>query len=161
MRIIGVDPGIATTGVGILETVGNKHKVLYQGAILTKPKTPLSKRLKILSTELTDLIKEFQPETMAVEELFFNTNAKTALIVGQARGVILLAGEMHDLPAFGYTPPQVKTGVCGYGRADKKQVQEMVKRLLNLEKTPKPDDVADALAVAICHGHSYRIKSLS
>ncbi|NQY74160.1 MAG: crossover junction endodeoxyribonuclease RuvC [Candidatus Margulisbacteria bacterium] len=161
MRILGVDPGIATTGVGIVDIIGHKLHLIYVGAIITKAHTPLSKRLHVLSKSLQELLSRFTPDNMAVEELFFNTNAKTALIVGQARGVILLTGEQYGLDVFGYTPPQVKMAVCGYGRADKNQVQQMVKSLLHMENIPKPDDAADALAVAICHGHSHRLQSLA
>ncbi|MFC1753484.1 crossover junction endodeoxyribonuclease RuvC [Thermoproteota archaeon] len=155
MRILGIDPGIATTGFGIIDKLGSKHQILAYGIISTPAKTALSKRLASLSANLKKLIIDYKPDFMAVEELFFNNNAKTALIVGQARGVILLASEDNNIPVFTYTPLQVKMAVSGYGHADKKQVQYMVKHLLNLDKIPKPDDAADALAIAICHGHSY------
>lgn len=157
MIILGIDPGIATTGVGIIEKKGSSFTMIQVGAILTKPDLPLSKRLDILYSELALLIQTHNPAHVAIEELFFNTNAKTALIVGQARGVILLCAEKHQKQIAGYTPLQVKMAVCGYGRADKKQVQYMVQKLLHLEKIPKPDDAADALAIAICHGHSHRL----
>ena len=155
MIILGIDPGIATTGFGVIQKSGNRLVPIEWGAILTKPDQPLAERLFKLSTELTQIIAKHQPNHMSVEELFFNTNAKTALIVGQARGVILLAGAAAGLPVASYTPGQVKTSVSGYGKADKNQVQQMVKHILSLEKIPKPDDVADALALAICHAHSY------
>jgi crossover junction endodeoxyribonuclease RuvC len=161
MIVIGIDPGIATTGFGVIEKQGNKLKLIEYGAIVTPAHTALPRRLGQLASELRALIRRTTPVHMAVEELFFNTNAKTALVVGQARGVILLMGEESGLPVFGYTPIQVKLGVSGYGRADKNQVQQMVKQLLNIDKIPKPDDAADALAIAICHAHSVRLKSLS
>lgn len=161
MIILGIDPGIATTGIGIVETNGSKHRLVYCGAIVTEAGLPLSERLFQLYDDLSQVLRRYQPNVLAVEELFFNTNAKTALIVGQARGVILLCGRQSQLPVFGYTPPQVKSAVCGYGQADKAQVQYMVKKLLSISQTPKPDDVADALALAICHAHSHRVKSLS
>ena len=149
MRILGIDPGIATTGYGIIEGSGNRLTLIEYGTILTKPDLVLPKRLNLLFSDLALIMTEFKPEAIAVEELFFNTNAKTALIVGHARGVILLAGERYGCSIFGYTPPQVKMAVTGYGHAK------------NLDKIPKPDDAADALAIAICHSHSHRIKSLS
>jgi crossover junction endodeoxyribonuclease RuvC len=161
MIVIGIDPGIATTGFGVIEKIGSKLKLIDYGVISTPAHTPLSRRLGQLAAELRGLIGRTTPVHMAVEELFFNTNAKTALIVAQARGVILLVGEETGLPVYGYTPIQVKLGVSGYGRADKNQVQQMVKQLLNLDKIPKPDDAADALAIAICHAHSVRLKSLA
>lgn len=158
--MIGIDPGIATTGFGIIQKQGNKQILLAHGAILTPAHTPLSKRLLSISDQLSELITTYKPTAMAVEELFFNQNVSTALIVAQARGVILLTAEQNQIGVTGYTPQDVKTAVCGYGRADKKQVQSMVKRLLNLETVPKPDDVADAIAIAICHCQSARLKSL-
>ena len=161
MRILGIDPGIATTGYGIIEGSGNRLTLIEYGTILTKPDLVLPKRLNLLFSDLALIMTAFKPEAIAVEELFLNTNAKTALIVGHARGVILLAGERYGCSIFGYTPPQVKMAVTGYGHAKKDQIQAMVKTLLNLDKIPKPDDAADALAIAICHSHSHRIKSLS
>jgi len=161
MKVMGIDPGIATTGVGIIQKEGNKWRLCQYGAIITKAHTDLPLRLGQLYTDLCAMIRTHSPESMAVEELFFNTNAKTALVVGQARGVILLVAHLHQIPVFSYTPVQVKIGVTGYGRADKLQVQTMVKQLLGLETIPKPDDAADALAIAICHGHSVRLKSLA
>jgi len=161
MRVMGVDPGIATTGVGIIDKTGNRWQLCHYGAIITQAHTALPIRLGLLYTDLCGLIRTHSPDSMAIEELFFNTNAKTALVVGQARGVMLLAAHLHHLPVFSYTPVQVKIGVTGYGRADKLQVQTMVKQLLGLDTIPKPDDAADALAIAICHGHSVRLKSLA
>ncbi len=160
-RIIGIDPGIATTGVGIIDQVGHRLTPIYWTPILTPAKMMLPDRLMMLSSTLDDILQIYQPQLAAVEELFFNTNVKTAITVGQARGVILLTLAKRGLPVTGYTPVQVKSAVCGYGHAQKQQIQLMVQRLLNLEMVPKPDDVADALAIAVCHGHSNRIKSLS
>lgn len=159
MIILGIDPGIATTGYGVIEKKGSSFNLITYGVISTKPDQPLPKRLDLLFCDLTTLIATHSPTHIAIEELFFNTNAKTALIVGQARGVILLCAEKNNKTIAGYTPLQVKMSVCGYGRADKKQVQYMVQKLLNLKEKPKPDDAADALAIAICHGHSYRLNS--
>lgn len=161
MRVLGIDPGIATTGIGILDKAGNKSQLVHYTAILTPAHCPLEQRLGQLYAELCGILDEYTPTTAAVEELFFNTNAKTALIVGQARGVILLAIHRYGLPVTSYTPVQVKMGVSGYGHADKRQVQTMVKQLLGLPSIPKPDDAADALAIAICHAHSIRLKSLA
>lgn len=159
MRVLGIDPGIATTGIGIIDKCGNKIHLVYYTAILTPANTALEQRLGQLYSELCKIMDDYSPEFIAVEELFFNTNAKTALIVGQARGVILLATHRYGLPVTSYTPVQVKMGVSGYGRADKRQIQSMVKQLLGLTSIPKPDDAADALAIAICHAHSIRLKS--
>ncbi len=148
--ILGIDPGIADTGFGVIETNGNKTKCLEYGSIKTKAKTELSERLEILNKELDKVIKKYKPKLIAVEELFFCKNVKTALIVGHARGVILLTAKQNNLPVVEFTPLQVKQAVSTYGKASKLQVQKMVKLLLNLKQIPKPDDAADALAVAIC-----------
>ncbi|MCP4051224.1 MAG: crossover junction endodeoxyribonuclease RuvC [bacterium] len=160
MIILGLDPGIATTGYGIIEQSGFKLKFIKHGTIITSPSLQLSKRLKIISEKLSELIVNYSPVNIAVEDIFFNMNAKTAMIVGQARGVLLLTAEQHNIDVFSYTPLQVKSAVSGYGHAQKHQVQYMVKKLLDIEKTPKPDDAADALAIAICHSHSHKLKSL-
>lgn len=160
MIFLGIDPGIATTGYGLVEKNGNKLRLVEYGAILTPSSDSISKRLLSLADQLDAIVARYQPESVAVEELFFNTNVKTAMVVSQARGVILLSIERAGLPVTSYTPVQVKIGVSGYGRADKNQVQQMVKQLLALSQIPKPDDAADALAIAICHAHSVRIKSL-
>lgn len=161
MIILGVDPGYATTGTAILEKLGNSYRPIYYGPVLTKPDTPFDQRLNILYTAISDLIEQYHPEAMAVEELFYFKNAKTVITVAEARGVIVLAAARHDLPIFEYTPLQVKQAVVGYGRAEKEQVQRMVKNILHLDKIPKPDDVADALAVALCHGQSYTFNKLA
>ncbi len=154
MRIIGIDPGFAITGFGVIEYTGNKFSIIDVGAITTEAGLELSDRLLTLSNGLDELIVKYKPDAMAVEELFFNTNVKTAIKVGHGRGVVLLAAAKADIKVYEYTPLQVKQAVVGYGRAKKEQVQQMVKVLLNLEKIPKPDDAADALAIAICHAHS-------
>ena len=158
MIILGVDPGIATVGFGVVELVGNKYRVLDYGAILTPSDQLFPHRLRSVYNQLNDIIKRYEPDDLAIEELFFNKNVKTAIKVGHARGVEILAAVNHDIEVYEYTPLQVKQAVVGYGRAEKRQVQEMVKILLNLDKIPKPDDVADALAVAICHGSSLKFK---
>lgn len=158
MRILGIDPGTAICGFSILDYKGNKFNLIEYGVVRTPAHTDLEKRLLTIYKELKELIEKYKPEFLAVEDLFFNTNAKTALSVGHARGVILLLGAMMGLEVYSYTPLQVKQGVVGYGRAEKKQIQEMVKLILNMEKIPRPDDAADAIAVAICHGHSYKLK---
>ena len=161
MIIIGIDPGIALTGVGVIKANGNKLTPLYYGAIETHSKTPTPKRLNQLFKGLQNILRTYKPDMMAIESLFFNKNVKTALTVGHARGVILLSAEQENIPIYHYTPPEIKLAVCGHGRADKKQVQHMIKTLLKLPTVPKPDDVADGLAIAICHSHSYRLKSLT
>lgn len=155
MRILGIDPGYAILGYGIIDMTGNKFNVVNYGAITTEAKESMPDRLKHLYYNLMELIEHFQPETVAIEELFFNTNTKTAIKVGQARGVAILACANSGISIAEYTPLQIKQALTGYGRADKTQVQNMVKTILNLKKVPKPDDTADALAAAICHGHSY------
>lgn len=155
MIILGVDPGIATVGTGVIRYEGNRFQTLYYDSILTPAHTPLEKRLLTIHDELRRLIDTYRPDALSVEELFFNTNVKTAIAVGHGRGVVLLCGAEAGVEVFEYTPLQIKQAVVGYGRADKKQVQLMTKTLLNLPAIPKPDDTADALAVAICHAHSY------
>ena len=160
MRILGIDPGFAIVGCGIVDYTGNKFNVADYRAITTKAGVKLENRLKSIYDDLCELIDLFKPDCVAVEELFFNTNAKTAIQVGQARGVILLAAVNKGLDVFEYTPLQVKQAVVGYGRADKSQVQQMVKSILALKEIPKPEDVADGMALAICHAHSYKIGGL-
>ncbi|AOT73320.1 crossover junction endodeoxyribonuclease RuvC [Geosporobacter ferrireducens] len=154
MIIIGIDPGIAIVGFGVIEYKGNHFRVISHGAVTTSAGESLPTRLEIIYNSLTELLEKYRPDAMAIEELFFNKNTKTAFMVAQARGVAILAASLAKLDIYEYTPLQVKQGVVGYGRADKKQMQTMVKTILNLEKVPKPDDVADALAVAVCHAHS-------
>lgn len=150
MIILGIDPGIADTGYGTIKTDGHKLFCLSYGSIKTKAKTELGDRLEIINIELNKIIKKYKPNLIAVEQLFFCKNVKTALIVGQARGVILLTAKQNKIPTVEFTPLQVKQAVSSYGQAGKLQVQKMVKLLLNLKELPKPDDAADALAVAIC-----------
>ncbi len=156
MVILGIDPGTAITGYGLIAKQGNHLKRIAFGVIRTIPETPTGLRLQQISRELQTIIEEYRPDVMAVEQLFFNKNVRTALAVGQARGVILLAGAQAGLDIIEYTPLQVKIAVVGYGRAEKKQVQEMVRVLLCLSEIPKPDDAADALAIAICHANSCK-----
>jgi crossover junction endodeoxyribonuclease RuvC len=151
---LGIDPGTAITGFGVVRVEHNRHTVLGYGAIRTSSKEATAKRLETIYQELSSLIKEFEPDCLAVEELFFNKNSATALAVGQARGVAILAGSHAGLPVYEYTPLQVKTAVTGYGRADKEQVAYMVRMLLGLQTTPQPDDITDALAICICHGYN-------
>jgi len=154
MRVLGIDPGLATTGFGIIKADGNdQYQCLQYGVITTEAGLPDADRLQALFIHISDLIQKHQPETCAVEKLFFQKNVKTALSVGQARGVVLLTLAQAHLPVYEYTPNEVKQSVCGYGNADKSQVQRMVQTLLHLDDLPKPDDAADALAVAICHIH--------
>lgn len=160
MIILGIDPGFAIVGVGVIEYKGNKFRVIDYYAITTKAGLAIEDRLKLIYDGLDDVIKKYNPDCMAIEELFFNNNAKTAIQVGQARGVILLAAVNHGVQIFEYTPLQVKQSVVGYGRAEKTQIQQMTKAILNLKSVPKPDDVADALAIAICHAHSNKMVKL-
>lgn len=154
MIILGIDPGVAITGYGVISHEGNRFKVIEYGAVLTESDMELPQRLVKINDGITEIIKRVKPDAAAVEELFFNKNIKTALTVGHGRGVAILAAAVQRLPVYEYTPLQVKQAVVGYGRAEKSQIQQMVKTLLNLSGIPKPDDVADALAVAICHAHS-------
>ena len=154
MRILGIDPGYAILGWGVIDMKGNHFKVVDYGAVTTDSKMEMPDRLKVLYNSLMDIITEYEPDVASIEELFFNTNAKTAILVGQARGVAVLACANSGLDIEEYTPLQIKQGLVGYGRAEKKQVQLMVKTILNLNEIPKPDDTADALAAAVCHGHS-------
>ena len=136
--------------------MGNKFKLINSGAILTEAKESFPLRLEKIYNDLTQIIEEYKPEAMSIEELFFNNNAKTAINVAQARGVILITARIHKIPTYEYTPLQVKQAVTGYGRADKIQVQRMVKMILNEEKLPKLDDVTDSMAIGICHAHSAK-----
>ena len=151
MVILGIDPGVATVGFGIISETGGNPKPKRYGVISTPAGMRLALRLKQINSDVAELIKTFKPDAIAVEELFFNTNQKTAVSVAHGRAAVILAGEEYGIPMFEYTPLQVKKAVAGYGRATKSQVMEMVKRLLSLEQIPKPDDAADALAIAICH----------
>ena len=158
MIILGIDPGIATVGYSIVECKGNNFKALDYGVIRTEAGEDFPDRIKTIYDRMLEIIEKYQPEDLAIEELFFNKNVKTAIMVGQARGVEILAGINSGLGIYEYTPLQIKQAVTGYGRADKRQVQEMVRMLLNLKEIPKPDDAADALAIALCHGAGLKFK---
>lgn len=153
MRIIGIDPGYAIVGFGVLDYNKNNFSVVEFGAITTDAGTPFDKRLKIIYDDLCYVLDKYKPDVMSIEKLFFNTNQKTGIDVAQARGVTLLSAVQRNIEIFEYTPLQVKQSVVGYGRAEKKQVQELTRQILHLKEVPKPDDTADAVALAICHGH--------
>lgn len=154
MKILGIDPGTAIVGFGLIECKKNKLKNIEYGCIYTSKDENMNRRLKKIFENLSELIDRFKPDAIAVEEIFYFKNNKTVISVSQARGVILLAAELKKIPIFEYTPLQVKMGITGYGRAEKKQIQLMVKKILNLDTIPKPDDAADALAIAVTHAHS-------
>jgi len=160
MIILGIDPGTAIAGYGILQSDGDELKLVTYGAITTPSDWQMPRRLQHIYAELTALIAKYQPTDAVVEKLFFSKNVRTALSVGQARGVALLAAAQAGVAIHEYTPLQVKQAVVGYGRADKNQVQQMVRMLLQLESIPQPDDAADALAIAICHAHSARYEKM-
>lgn len=160
MRILGIDPGLAIVGYGVVDAKGNNFKPIDYGCILTDKDMKFPYRLKYIYESMNQLIKKYKPDEIAIEELFFNKNVKTAIDVGHARGVEVLAAVNNDIKIYEYTPLQIKQAVSGYGRADKQQVQEMVKMLLSLKEKPKPDDAADALAVALCHGFSMNFKDM-
>lgn len=161
MLILGIDPGLATTGYGIINCKGNNLEIVAYGSIATPKDKEYSKRLKKIYDEICKLIENFKPTVMAVEELFFCRNIKSALNVGQARGVIILAGSKKNIEVREYTPLQIKQAITGFGRAKKNQVQEMVKLLLNLKEHLCPNHAADALAAAICCAHSLKIENLT
>lgn len=154
MIILGIDPGYAIVGYGVINYEANRFQVLDYGAITTPAGMPFVERLDVIDRDLNMIFEKYHPQAMAIEKLFYNTNAKTVIDVAQARGVTVLAAYRHKAEIFEYTPLQVKQSVVGYGRAEKKQVQDMTKRILKLNEIPKPDDAADALAMAICHAHS-------
>ena len=161
MRILGIDPGFAITGFSVIDYEGNKFKLVTSGAILTEAHTSFPLRLEQIYNQLNEIINTYKPNAMAIEELFFNNNAKTAINVAQARGVILVTAKLNKVPIYEYTPLQVKQAVVGYGRADKMQVQRMVKMILHEDNLPKLDDTTDSMAMAICHAHSSKFaKSL-
>ena len=155
MIILGIDPGIATTGYGILEKQGQRLRALDYGVILTPAHHPSPDRLKMIYGELIGLIEKYRPDQLATERLFFAKNTTTAFSVGRTIGVVLLCAAQHNIPWTEYPPPVIKQAVVGYGAAEKKQVQYMIQRLLDLPGIPKPDDAADALAIAICHANSH------
>ena len=155
MRILGIDPGFATVGFGLVEAErGQVHMVTY-GAITTPAGLPLSRRLYQIGTDMEYRISQLKPDVISIEELFFNTNITTGIAVAHGRGVILYAAEKCGIPLYEYTPSQVKLAVTGYGKAEKRQVMEMTKRLLKLKSVPRPDDAADALALALCNARSF------
>lgn len=157
--VLGIDPGAANTGYGVVVSNGGRMAALDGGVIETGADEPLERRLARIHVRLCDLIKEHEPKAMAVEDLFFGSNVRTAFSVGQARGVALLAAGIAGIPCFSYTPQAVKQAVCGSGRADKAQVQRMVGALLSLPDPPEPDHAADALAVAICHANGAAMRT--
>lgn len=154
MLVLGIDPGYAIVGYGVVKYENNRFMPVAYGAVTTKAGVEFSSRLNTIYEDVYAVIERYRPEALSIEKLYFNTNTTTAIDVAQARGVILLAARKHNIPIYEYTPLQVKQSVTGYGKAEKAQVMELTRRLLGLEKTPKPDDTADALAVAICHCHS-------
>ncbi len=154
MRILGIDPGYAIVGFGVLDADRGKARLVRCGAINTTAGTPMPLRLLQIQEDLETLIRDFSPDVMAIEELFFNTNVTTAIGVAQARGVILATAARLGVHIFEYSPSQVKIAVVGYGKAEKRQVMEMTKRILGLSAVPKPDDAADAVAIALCHARS-------
>ena len=154
MRILGIDPGVATIGFGVVEAERNRQRLIKCGVITTPAHTSLSSRLEQIFRDMADLLDLFKPDAVSIEELFFNTNITTGIAVAHARGVILLACRIAGVEIFEYTPLQVKQAVTGYGKAEKKQVMDMVKRLCNLPAPPRPDDAADAVALALCHARS-------
>ena len=160
MRILGLDPGTATTGYGIVDVEEGEFTAVTYGVIKTPAKMPMPQRLQIIQQELQQLLDDYQPDSVGVEEVFFGRNVTTAITVGQARGVLLLTLANAGLPIGEYSPPKIKDAVTGYGKADKQQVQLMVRNLLDLEETPQPDDAADGLAVAITHYQYQRFESL-
>lgn len=154
MLILGIDPGYAIVGFGLVESHGTRQKLIACGAINTSAGVRLSARLWQIANDLEELIAQFKPDAMAIEELFFNNNVTTGIGVAQARGVILMTAEKLGIPIYEYNPSQVKQAVVGYGKAEKRQVMDMTKRLLGLSAVPKPDDAADAVAIALCHARS-------
>lgn len=154
MRILGIDPGVAIVGFGLIESDRGQQRMLQYGAITTQAGLPLATRLVQIGNDLEQLIEQFKPDEIAIEELFFSKNITTGIAVAHGRGVILYTAEKMQVPIYEYTPMQVKQAVVGYGLAEKKQVMDMTRRLLKLKSIPKPDDAADALAIAICHARS-------
>lgn len=154
MRILGIDPGVAIVGFGIIESDRGQQRMLQYGAITTPAGQPLATRLVQIQKDMEELIDTFQPDEISIEELFFSKNITTGIAVAHARGVILCAAEKKKVPIYEYTPMQIKQAVVGYGLAEKKQVMDMTRRLLKLKAVPKPDDAADALAIALCHARS-------
>jgi crossover junction endodeoxyribonuclease RuvC len=160
MLVLGIDPGTAITGWGIVEQDGDSLALVDYGTVTTAQGAPLTERLQVIYRELSQILSTHRPDVVAVEKLFFSKNVRTALVVGHARGVVLLAIADAGLPLHEYTPLEVKQSVSGYGRASKEQVQKLVQILLGLDFIPEPDDAADAIAVAICHIHSARLEAM-
>ena len=154
MRILGIDPGIAIVGFGLIEASGAQARMLKYGAVTTEAGLPLATRLWQIGNDMEELIGQCAPDVIAIEELFFNNNITTGIAVAHGRGVILYSAEKCGIPLYEYTPSQVKQAVVGYGKAEKRQVMDMTRRLLKLKAVPKPDDAADALAIALCHARS-------
>jgi len=160
MLIMGIDPGIAISGYGFISYEKNNYRIVEYGVIKTSASLDAPQRLKEIHKGYLNLMEKYKPDAVAVEELFFNKNSKTIISVGQARGAALLAAALSNVEVYEYTPLQVKQAVVGYGRADKHQVQQMIKIFFHLDELPKPDDAADALAVAMCHMNSYKLRKL-
>ena len=160
MTILGIDPGLATMGWGVIETRGDRHKLIQFGVLTTAAKQPMPQRLRVIFTGVNQLMDMYSPDEVAFEELFFSKNVTTGMAVSAARGAALVAAAQRTENLYEYTPMQVKQAVTGHGKADKHQVQMMVKMLLNMEEVAKPDDAADALAVAITHAHSLNMRHL-
>ncbi|MEG1363887.1 MAG: crossover junction endodeoxyribonuclease RuvC, partial [Clostridia bacterium] len=156
MRILGIDPGYAIVGYSVIDYIGNKFNLITSGAVITEAGVSFPLRLEKIYRDLDEIIKEYKPDAVSIEELFFNNNAKTAIDVAQARGVILVVSRINNIPTYEYTPLQIKQAVAGYGRADKIQVQRMVKIILKTENLPKLDDITASMAIGICHAHSAR-----
>ncbi len=161
MRILGIDPGYAIVGYGILDYSANRFEVVGFGAITTEADMSFTKRLEVIYNDMCRILDLYKPDEMGIEKLFFNTNQKTGIDVAQARGVTILPAIQRNIPIYEYTPLQVKSSIVGYGRAEKKQVQEMTKSILRLKEIPKPDDTADAVAIAITHGYSITTRKLT
>ena len=155
MRILGIDPGYATIGFGLIESDRRGHRLLQYGTITTSPDLEFPKRLEMIYDDMVQLLDALAPDVMSIEELFFGHNVTTGIGVSHGRGVILLAAAKKGLPIFEYTPMQVKQAVCGYGKAEKRQVMDMTRRLLKMQEAARPDDAADAIALALCHGRSH------
>lgn len=160
MRILGIDPGYAIVGYSVIDYIGNKFNLITSGAVITEAGVSFPLRLEKIYRDLDEIIKEYKPDAVSIEELFFNNNAKTAIDVAQARGVILVVSRINNIPTYEYTPLQIKQAVAGYGRADKIQVQRMVKIILKTENLPKLDDITDSMAIGICHAHSARFATM-
>lgn len=154
MRVLGIDPGFGRTGYGVIDAESGRQRALEYGCIETLPSDPIGQRLQDIHNAVKDIIERYEPEAVAIEQLFFNRNVTTAFTAAEARGVVVLAAQLANVPQYSYTPIQVKQAVVGYGRAEKKQVQAMVKVLLGLTVLPQPDDAADALAIAIAHAQA-------